>query len=67
MRWLKRVYVAACRRWVRGGLTLSALAFKHAQDTGDRFWRNRIDGWFLLFCGEEQHCQTRFQRETKGN
>jgi hypothetical protein len=56
-----RLYVAACRRWGPRGMTLSAAAHLRAK-RGKPFWRNRIDGFCLLFRGTHQHCQTSFQK-----
>jgi hypothetical protein len=50
-----------CRRWCPGGLTLSALAYKRAL-AGRPFWRDRLDGFFLLFFSQHQHCQADYQR-----
>lgn len=61
--WLKRLYVQFCRRFGPGGMTFSAWAWKHAQDTGNVWYRNRIDGLFLFFVGQANHCQSQFQRE----
>lgn len=60
---MRRMYVAFCRRWGPDGYTLSAWAFKHSQETGDVWLRNRIDGLFLLLIGQSQHCQAQYQRE----
>lgn len=63
-----RVYRAACRlwgpRWQGRRLTLSAAAFLRAK-AGKPFWRNRIDGLWLLFGGRHQHCQASFQRSNR--
>jgi hypothetical protein len=56
-----RLYLAACRKWRRSRRTLSASAHLRARD-GKTFWRNRIDGFCLLFLGQHQHCQASFQR-----
>jgi predicted NUDIX family NTP pyrophosphohydrolase len=60
-----RLYRLACLnwgpRWQERRLTLSAAAFLRAKD-GKPFWRNRIDGLWLLFGGQHQHCQASFQR-----
>jgi hypothetical protein len=58
---MRRLYRSLCRRWCPGGLTLSALAYKRAQ-AGYPWWRDRIDGFFLLFAGQHQHCQADYQR-----
>lgn len=60
---LKRLYVRICRKVGPGGMTLSAWAWKHSLDTGNVWWRNRIDGLFLFFVGQANHCQSQFQRE----
>lgn len=60
---MRRLYVRFCQRFGPGGLTYSAWAWKHAQDTGDTWLRNRIDGLFLLLAGQHNHCQSQFQRE----
>lgn len=62
-----RLYVAACRRWGPRGMTISAWAWVHAQETGDIWLRNRIDGAALLFFGQAQHCQSSFQLSTRNN
>lgn len=70
MRHVCRLYRAMCKRWGPGGMTLSSWAWKHAQETGNTFYRDRIDGLFLLLAGQRNHCQGCFQREersTKGN
>lgn len=57
---LKKYYVRkSTDRW---GASLSALAWERAQD-GRPFWRNRIDGAWLLFGGVHNHCQASYQRE----
>jgi hypothetical protein len=60
---LPRLYLALCKRWGPRGLTISAWAWIHAQETGDAWWRNRIDGAFLFLMGQANHCQSQFQRE----
>ncbi len=57
-----RLYRVACRRWGPGGMTLSAWAWVHAQETGSVWLRNRIDGAALLFFGQPNHCQASYQR-----
>jgi hypothetical protein len=64
MRSICRAYLWLCRRYGPGGMTLSSWAWKHAQDTGNTFYRDRIDGLFLLVAGHRNHCQAMFQRET---
>jgi hypothetical protein len=59
---MKRLYVSICRKWGPEGLTLSAYAHKLAK-AGRPFWRDRIDGAFLLFFSQHQHCQQQWQRE----
>lgn len=61
---MKALYFALCKRWGPEGMTYSAHAWKVAQETGNTFWRDRIDGAWLLFGGGHNHCQSRFQRET---
>lgn len=58
-----RLYRAASKRWGPDGLTLSAFAFKYAQETGNVFWRVKVDAIFMLLTGQEQHCQQQYQRE----
>jgi hypothetical protein len=65
MKQVCRIYVRLCKRWGPCHLTLSAWAWMHAQKTGCVFWRNRIDGLFLLLTGQANHCQAQFQRETR--
>ena len=60
---LKALYVKFCRRWGPRGLTFSAWAWVYAQETGNVWFRNRIDGLFLLLIGQANHCQSQFQRE----
>jgi hypothetical protein len=64
-----RLYRALCRRWgprhEGRRLTLSAWAWVHAQETGNVWFRNRIDGAWLLFGGVHAHCQSAFQRGRK--
>jgi hypothetical protein len=64
---VRKLYRNLCKRYAPQGLTFSALAWKRAVDTGDKFWRNRIDGLFLLLAGQENHCQQQFQRDTRDN
>jgi hypothetical protein len=64
---MKKLYVAVCRRVGPGGLTISAWAWKRAQDTGDAWMRNRIDGLFLLLLGQANHCQAQYQRESRSD
>lgn len=56
---LCKVYVRLCKR--KWGTTLSALAYLRAR-RGSPFWRNRIDGLFLLVFSQHQHCQASYQR-----
>lgn len=63
-----RFYRLACRRWgprINGRrATVSAWAFWRAM--GERpFWRDRIDGFFLLFFGQHRHCRHHYRRETR--
>jgi hypothetical protein len=60
------LYRSFCRRFCPDGMTLSALAWRRAQ-SGRPFWRNRIDGAFLLFGGQHNHCQAMFQKETSSS
>jgi hypothetical protein len=66
-----RLYRALCRRWgpkhEGGRLTLSAWAWVHAQETGNTFYRDRIDGLFLFVLGVHNHCQASFQRHHRGS
>jgi hypothetical protein len=55
-----RLYRAACRRFGPEGMTLSACAHLRAE-AGKPFWRNRIDGFCLLFRGQHQHCESSYQ------
>jgi hypothetical protein len=57
---LKKFYVRICRR--RWGLSLSALAWLRAKE-GRPWFRDRIDGWWLLFFSDHNHCQSSYQRE----
>lgn len=54
-----KLYTRLCRR--KWGTTLSALAYLKAR-RGQPWWRDRIDGFFLLFLGHHQHCQASYQR-----
>lgn len=65
MRQIKNLYRWVCKRWGPRGLTLSAYAWIHAQETGNRFWWNRIDGIWLLFFSARGHCQQQYQMETR--
>jgi hypothetical protein len=67
MRPICKLYTRICRTWGPRGLTLSAFAWVHAQETGNVWWRNRIDGAFLLLAGQANHCQSQFQRERANN
>jgi hypothetical protein len=63
-----RLYRAACRKWgprIDGRrVTFSAAAFLLAM--GERpFWRDRIDGFFLLFFSQHRHCRHHYRRETR--
>lgn len=58
-----KLYVRLCRRWGPGGMTISAWAWVHAQETGNVWYRNRIDGVFLFLVGQANHCQSQFQKE----
>jgi hypothetical protein len=60
---LKALYVWACRHLRKDRLTISAWAHKEALE-GRPWWRDRIDGAFLFWASEHQHCQSRWQRET---
>lgn len=60
---MRAIYVRFCKKYGPGGMTISAWAWVHAQETGNVFWRNRIDGMFLLLLGQSQHCQAQYQRE----
>jgi hypothetical protein len=59
-----RLYVWACRKWRRSKLTFSASAFQRAT-AGRGWWRNRIDGFFLLFFSQHRHCRHHYRRETR--
>jgi hypothetical protein len=65
---MKALYIRLCMKrgplWRGQHLTISAWAWIHSLETGDKWLRNRIDGAFLFFKGEANHCQSRFQRET---
>jgi hypothetical protein len=62
---MRQIYRALCRRYGPGGMTLSAWAWKYAQETGNTWPRKRIDGLFLLLAGQANHCQAQYQRETR--
>lgn len=65
-----KLYLWICKRYGPGKLTLSAWAWKHAQETGNTLYRDRIDGLFLFLMGQRNHCQAQYQREIrqpKGN
>lgn len=62
---MRRLYRSLCQRFGPEGLTLSAYAWKVFATTGDTFWRNRIDGLWLLLFGQEGHCQSQHQRERR--
>lgn len=64
-----RFYKAICRRWgprIEGRrATVSAWAWHRAQETGDTWLRDRIDGiWLFLGLGHN-HCQSQYQKERK--
>lgn len=63
MRRICKLYVRICRRFAPHRMTYSALAWKRFQETGDSWWRDRIDGAFLFWRGERDHCQSQFARE----
>jgi hypothetical protein len=60
---MRKFYVSLSKRFGPRGMTLSAWAWVHAQETGSVWLRNRIDGAFLLLLGQSQHCQAQYQRE----
>jgi hypothetical protein len=60
-----RLYVRFCRRFGPRRMTFSAWAWVHARETGNTFFRDRIDGLFLLLAGNRNHCQAAFQREQR--
>lgn len=60
-----RLYRSICKRWGPRGLTLSAYAWIHAQETDRRFWLNRIDGIWLLVFSVRNHCATQYQQESR--
>jgi hypothetical protein len=60
---VKKLYVRFCKRWGPRGMTFSAFAWVYAQETGNVWFRNRIDGLFLFLVGQANHCQSQFQRE----
>jgi hypothetical protein len=62
---MRKLYMRVCKRFCPSGMSLSALAWVVAQETGDTFWRDRIDGAWLLFFGSHHHCQASFQKERK--
>jgi hypothetical protein len=64
MRAVCRFYKAFCRRWGPRRMTVSSWAWTHAQETGNAWPRNRIDGFFLFWLGQANHCQSCYQRET---
>jgi hypothetical protein len=61
-----RFYRAICRKWgprIDGRrVTVSAWAFWTARETGNAWARNRIDGFFLFWLGQANHCQSCYQR-----
>lgn len=62
-----RLYRRLCAKWGPRGLTLSGWAWVYAQETGCVWFRNRIDGFFLLFFGQANHSQASYQRCTRAN
>lgn len=65
MPYVCRLYVRCCRKWGPGGMTFSSWAWVHARQTGNTFYRDRIDGLFLLVLGAHNHCQASHQRENR--
>jgi hypothetical protein len=63
---MQRLYLWICRRWGPDKLTLSAYAHKLAL-AGRPWCRDRIDGAFLFWASQHQHCQTNYQRETRSD
>ena len=61
---IKRLYFSLCKRFgPGGGLTLSAYAWRlHIE--GNSWWADRLDGAFLFWRGDRDHCRRQFQRET---
>lgn len=60
---LKALYVRACRRWGPRGMTYSAWAWVLSREEGgSTFWRDRIDGLWLLLFSQANHCQSCFQK-----
>jgi hypothetical protein len=60
-----RLYFLACKRWGPDRMTISAWAWVYARETGDTFYRDRIDGLILLLTGGRNHCQAAFQRQQR--
>ena len=60
-----RLYKKFCRRYGPRGMTFSAFAWVYAQETGNTFYRDRIDGLWLLIFGVHHHCQSAFQRQRR--
>lgn len=62
-----RLYVRFCRRWgpcIEGRrATVSAWAFWRGKQGHSKWLRRRIDGFFLFWSGQANHCQSCFQRE----
>jgi hypothetical protein len=62
---MRKLYTSLCRRWGPREMTISAWAWVYAQETGNTWPRNRIDGLALLFFGQANHCQASFHRHTR--
>ena len=62
---MRRLYYLACKRFGPRKLTLSAYAWARFKETGNSYWRDRIDGVALFFRSERDHCQGQFQREMR--
>lgn len=57
------LYVAFCRRFGPDGYTYSAYAWRLKLE-GRGWWCNRIDGLFLFWAGQRDHCASQFLRES---
>jgi hypothetical protein len=67
MRRVCKLYVRLCKRFGPCNLTISAWAWKRELEGRGYLLRELIDDAFLVWRGEDDHCRTRYERETAPN
>ncbi len=60
---IQRAYYRLCKRFGPAGLTVSAWAWLRLMQ-GKPWLANRVDGLWLLFGGQRDHCLHQFRRES---